>query len=206
MDTHHLHLTWTYSQPMPWCRLTTPADRPAMRCPTEPMRPRKRAELGREKARWWRARGDLRKRLITCLNASGHQCGLEGRSPRAAWIILFYRNDLRQFFHGELRRGGRPIAVNPQKPRPSATRLQGVPIWRRQSVRGVFDEDASTYAQKGRGSGLGLAIVRETFRTHGGSCQLFENRLEDGHRDVGVTFDASLPLFAAGAPVEESDA
>jgi signal transduction histidine kinase len=87
----------------------------------------------------------------------------------------------------------------------AAIRDNALPIGK-QLIANPFDEDASTYAQKGRGSGLGLAIVRETFRTHGGSCQLFENRLEDGARDVGVTFDASLPLFAAGAPVEESDA
>ena len=73
-------------------------------------------------------------------------------------------------------------------------------------ISNPFDEDASTYAKQGRGSGLGLAIVRETFRTHGGSCRLFENRGEDGARVAGVTFDASLPLFTPDASREGSDA
>jgi signal transduction histidine kinase len=63
-------------------------------------------------------------------------------------------------------------------------------------ISNPFDEDASTYVKQGRGSGLGLAIVRETFRTHGGSCQLLENRDGQGSRVAGVTFQASLPVFA----------
>ncbi len=69
-------------------------------------------------------------------------------------------------------------------------------------ISNPFDEDASTYARQGRGSGLGLTIVRETFRTHGGSCQLLENRGGDGARAAGVTFDASLPLFTSDASEE----
>src|SRR5262249_46712300 len=69
-----------------------------------------------------------------------------------------------------------------------------------------FDEDASTYTKQGRGSGLGLAIVRETFRTHGGSCQLFENRREDGTREAGVTFDGSLPILVPEKPIGGSNA
>lgn len=55
-----------------------------------------------------------------------------------------------------------------------------------------FEEDASTYARKGRGSGLGLAIVRETFAAHGGECSLTENFDETGERVSGVTFAASI--------------
>ncbi|OJH38244.1 ATP-binding protein [Cystobacter ferrugineus] len=76
----------------------------------------------------------------------------------------------------------------------------------RQLISNPFDEDASTYAKQGRGSGLGLAIVRETFRTHGGSCQLLENRDDNGARLAGVTFGASLPLFTLDVMWEEPDA
>jgi signal transduction histidine kinase len=75
-----------------------------------------------------------------------------------------------------------------------------------QLISNPFDEDASTYAKQGRGSGLGLAIVRETFRAHGGSCQLLENRDENGARLAGVTFRASLPLFTLESSREEADA
>lgn len=57
-----------------------------------------------------------------------------------------------------------------------------------------FEEDASTYAKKGRGSGLGLAIVRETFAAHGGECSLTENYDDEGERVAGVTFTASLSI------------
>ncbi|MDM4018187.1 sensor histidine kinase [Roseiconus lacunae] len=57
-----------------------------------------------------------------------------------------------------------------------------------------FEEDASTYAKKGRGSGLGLAIVRETFAAHGGDCSLTENYDGDGERISGVTFSASMSI------------
>jgi hypothetical protein len=36
---------------------------------------------------------------------------LEGRTPRAARIILFYRNELRQFLQAELERAGRPMST-----------------------------------------------------------------------------------------------
>lgn len=55
-----------------------------------------------------------------------------------------------------------------------------------------FEEDASTYASRGRGSGLGLAIVRETFRAHDGECFLEENFDEEGERMPGVTFTACI--------------
>lgn len=86
-----------------------------------------------------------------------------------------------------------------------AIRDNALPV-RQQLIANPFDEDASTYAKEGRGSGLGLAIVRETFRRHGGSCRLFENRLEDGTREAGVTFDASLPLLTEEVLMEGSDA
>lgn len=73
-------------------------------------------------------------------------------------------------------------------------------------ISNPFDEDASTYAKQGRGSGLGLAIVRETFRTHGGTCQLLENRDDNGTRQAGVTFRASLPLLTPESLKEEADA
>jgi signal transduction histidine kinase len=63
-----------------------------------------------------------------------------------------------------------------------------------QLIRDPFKEDASTYARSGRGSGLGLAIVYETFRAHGGSCDLTGNRDAMGNRLPGVTFKGSLPL------------
>lgn len=75
-----------------------------------------------------------------------------------------------------------------------------------QLISNPFDEDASTYARQGRGSGLGLAIVRETFRTHGGSWQLLENRDDKGGRLAGVTFGASLPLLTPDVVREEPDA
>jgi signal transduction histidine kinase len=61
-------------------------------------------------------------------------------------------------------------------------------------MRDPFEEDASTYARKGRGSGLGLAIVRETFAAHGGTCSLTENYDPDGQRVPGVTFTANLSV------------
>lgn len=73
-------------------------------------------------------------------------------------------------------------------------------------ISNPFDEDASTYAKHGRGSGLGLTIVRETFRAHGGTCQLLENRDDGGRRTAGVTFLASLPLLTPEGSSEETDA
>jgi hypothetical protein len=45
------------------------------------------------------------------LDAFGYQGELEGRTLRAARIILFYRNELRQFLQGELERAGCPMST-----------------------------------------------------------------------------------------------
>ena len=75
---------------------------------------RKREELGRENA-------ELRERMaVICndieaidrvLDAFGYQGQLEGRTPRAARIILFYRNEMRQFIQRELERAERPVST-----------------------------------------------------------------------------------------------
>ena len=44
------------------------------------------------------------------LEAFGHTEDLEGRSPRAARVILFYRNELRNFLLGELRKATEPLS------------------------------------------------------------------------------------------------
>ena len=44
------------------------------------------------------------------LEAFGHTEDLEGRSPRAARVILFYRNELRNFLLGELRNATEPLS------------------------------------------------------------------------------------------------
>lgn len=74
---------------------------------------RKREDLGRENA-------ELRERMAIIANdieaidrvldAFGYQGQLEGRTPRAAQIILFYRNELRQFLQAELAKAGRPMS------------------------------------------------------------------------------------------------
>jgi chorismate mutase len=43
------------------------------------------------------------------LETLGHTEQLEGRSPRAARIILFYRNELRSFLLDQLRKANRPM-------------------------------------------------------------------------------------------------
>jgi len=43
------------------------------------------------------------------LDSFGYQGSMEGKTPRAARIILFYRNELRQFLQAELQRAGRPM-------------------------------------------------------------------------------------------------
>jgi signal transduction histidine kinase len=58
-----------------------------------------------------------------------------------------------------------------------------------------FDEGSTKY-RGGKGSGLGLTVVRDTFKRHNGSCELLENREENGERKPGVTFRAKIPLLA----------
>ncbi len=72
----------------------------------------KRAELMQEAA-------ELRERMAIAANAVeaidqvletfGHTEDLEGRSPRAARVILFYRNELRSFLLGELGKAKEPM-------------------------------------------------------------------------------------------------
>ena len=74
---------------------------------------RKRVELQRENV-------ECRERMAVIANdieaidrvldTFGYQGELDGRTPRAARIILFYRNELRQFLQRELARAGRPIS------------------------------------------------------------------------------------------------
>jgi hypothetical protein len=75
---------------------------------------RKRTELERENA-------ECRERMAVIANdieaidrvldAFGYSGPLEGRTPRAARIVLFYRNELRQFLQAELARAGRPMST-----------------------------------------------------------------------------------------------
>jgi hypothetical protein len=75
---------------------------------------RKRSDLERQNA-------ECRERMAIIANdieaidrvldAFGYQGTIEGRSPRAARIILFYRNELRQFLQCELERAGRPMST-----------------------------------------------------------------------------------------------
>jgi hypothetical protein len=51
-------------------------------------------------------------------DAFGYQCGLEGRTPRAAWFILFHRNDLSQLFYVELGQLSPSTLKNPVQARP----------------------------------------------------------------------------------------
>ena len=44
------------------------------------------------------------------LEAFGFEGELEGKSPRAARVILFYRNELREYLLGELRKAERPLS------------------------------------------------------------------------------------------------
>jgi hypothetical protein len=45
------------------------------------------------------------------LDSLGYMGDLEGRTARQARIILFYRNELREFLLGELRKAGRPMTT-----------------------------------------------------------------------------------------------
>jgi hypothetical protein len=74
----------------------------------------KREELSRENA-------DLRERLAILANdiealdrvldACGYRGELVGSTPRAARIILFYRNELREYLLAELRKAGEPMTA-----------------------------------------------------------------------------------------------
>ncbi|MGO4869025.1 MAG: hypothetical protein ACLPGW_00185 [Roseiarcus sp.] len=44
------------------------------------------------------------------LEAFGFEGELEGKTPRAARVILFYRNELREYLLGELRKAERPLS------------------------------------------------------------------------------------------------
>jgi hypothetical protein len=73
----------------------------------------KREELQRETA-------ELRERMAVVsndieaidrvLDAFGYQGELDGRTPRQARIVLFYRNELRQYLLNELRKAERPLS------------------------------------------------------------------------------------------------
>ncbi len=75
---------------------------------------RKRSALERENA-------ECRERMAIIANdieaidrvldTFGYQGTLEGRTPRAARIILFYRNELRQFLQAELAKAERPMST-----------------------------------------------------------------------------------------------
>jgi len=45
------------------------------------------------------------------LDAFGYSGPLEGRTPRAARIVMFYRNELRQVLQAELAKAGRPMST-----------------------------------------------------------------------------------------------
>ncbi len=66
-----------------------------------------------------------------------------------------------------------------------------------------FDEGSTKY-RGGKGSGLGLTVVRDTFKRHHGSCELVENREENGERKPGVTFKARIPLLEKEIRVEDT--
>ncbi len=57
-----------------------------------------------------------------------------------------------------------------------------------------FDEGKTKY-RGGKGTGLGLTVVRDAFKRHNGSCELFENRDKHNERIPGVTFMAKIPLL-----------
>lgn len=48
--------------------------------------------------------------LDRVLDAFGYQGELEGRTARAARIVLFYRNELRQYLLAELQKADRPLS------------------------------------------------------------------------------------------------
>ncbi|SFK39383.1 hypothetical protein [Methylocapsa palsarum] len=72
----------------------------------------KREELMRENA-------ELRERMAVLANdieaidrvldTCGFKGELDGKTPRQARIVLFYRNELRQYLLAELRKAGRPL-------------------------------------------------------------------------------------------------
>ena len=75
---------------------------------------RKRSELEREnvecRERMAIIANDI-EAIDRVLDAFGYTGPLEGRTPRAARIILFYRNELRQFLQAELAKADRPLST-----------------------------------------------------------------------------------------------
>ena len=75
---------------------------------------RKREELQQENA-------SLRERMACIANdieaidrvldAFGYQGAMEGRTARAARVVLFYRNELREFLQRELAKAGKPLST-----------------------------------------------------------------------------------------------
>jgi hypothetical protein len=74
---------------------------------------RKRNELQRECASLREQMAIVSNNIETIdrvLEAFGLEGELEGKTPRAARVILFYRNELREYLLGELRRADRPLS------------------------------------------------------------------------------------------------
>ena len=74
---------------------------------------RKREELQRESASLHEQMAVLENNIEAIdrvLEAFGFEGELEGKTPRAARLILFYRNELREYLLGELRRSDRPFS------------------------------------------------------------------------------------------------
>jgi hypothetical protein len=75
---------------------------------------RKRADLQRQNVEYRERMAVIAndiEAIDRVLDTFGYQGELEGRTPRAARIILFYRNELRQFLQAELAKAGRPMAT-----------------------------------------------------------------------------------------------
>ena len=77
---------------------------------------KKREELQRESA-------SLREQMAIVANsveaidrvleAFGFDGELDGKTPRAARVVLFYRNELRKYLLGELRKATEPLSSRP---------------------------------------------------------------------------------------------
>jgi hypothetical protein len=75
---------------------------------------RKRTELERENAECGERMAGIANDLEAIdrvLDAFGYGGPLEGRTPRAARIVLFYRNELHQFLQAELAKADRPMST-----------------------------------------------------------------------------------------------
>src|SRR5580658_2194773 len=75
---------------------------------------RKRADLQRQNVEYRERMAVIAndiEAIDRVLDTFGYQGELEGRTPRAARIILFYRNELRQFLQAELAKAGRPMST-----------------------------------------------------------------------------------------------